>query len=145
MDKVHPGLGVLYSFIVAYGIFSMIYCILSGSYIGDVFMWCSGISIRFPGLIFSWDIEGFIWVITMKIFFAILAFLFGILTLLFAIIFSASLGMFSFPFVLIHNIVQLNLILPVLIHNIHTGYEDSVFMPYPLTGGGSTHHRVRRY
>lgn len=130
MDKVQPGLGVLYSFIIAYGIFSMIYCILSGSYIGDVFMWCSGLSIRFPGLIFSWDIEGFIWVITMKIFFAILAFLFGILTLLFAIIFSASLGMFSFPF--------------VLIHNIHTGYEDSVFMPYPLTGGGSTHHRAGR-
>ena len=131
MDKVNPGLGVLYSFLIAYGIFSMIYCILSGSYIGDVFMWCSGLSVRFPGLIFSWDIEGFIWVITMKIFFAILAFLIGILTLLFAIIFSATLGMFSFPF--------------VLIHNIHTGYEDSVFMPFTFTGGGSTHRIVGRH
>jgi len=121
MDKVNPGLGVLFSFIIGYGIFSMIYCILSGSYIGDVFLWCSGLSIRSPGLIFTWDIEGFIWVIAMKILFAILGFLIGVLALLFAIVFSATLGMFSFPF--------------VLIHNIHSKYADSLFMPSTITHG----------
>lgn len=108
---IHPALGVLYSVLISYAAFAMIYCILSGSYIGEVFAWCAGASIKFPGLIFSWDIEGFIWVIGMKILFAILGFLFGVLALAFAIVFSASLGAISFPF--------------VLIHNIRTDYEDA--------------------
>ena len=108
---IHPALGVLFSVLAGYAIFSMLYCIISGSYIGDVFVWCASASIKFPGLIFTWDIDGFIWVICMKIFFSILAFLFGILALGFAIAFSSTLGMFSFPF--------------VLIHNIHTDYEDA--------------------
>ena len=82
----------------------MIYCILSGSYIGDVFVWCAGLSIKFPGLIFSWSIEGFAWLIAMKILFAILGFLIGVAALLLAIVLSSVLGAVSFPFVLIHNI-----------------------------------------
>ena len=103
-DEVHPALGVLYSVLIGYGLFSMIYCILSGSYIGDVFVWCAGLSIKFPGLIFSWDLDGFAWLIAMKILFAILGFLVGVFALLFAIALSATLGGISFPFVLIHNI-----------------------------------------
>ena len=108
---VHPALGVLYSILIGYGIFAMIYCILSGSYIGDVFVWCAGLSIKFPGLIFTWDLDGFVWLISMKILFAILGFLIGVLALLFAIAFSATLGAVSFPF--------------ILIHNVRTDYEDA--------------------
>ena len=108
---VHPALGVLFSVLIGYAIFAMLYCIISGSYIGEVFVWCASASIKFPGLIFSWDLDGIIWVICMKIFFSICAFLFGLLALGFAIGFSATLGFFSFPF--------------VLIHNIHTDYEDA--------------------
>ena len=104
-------LGVLFSVLIGYAIFAMLYCIISGSYIGEVFVWCASASIKFPGLIFSWDLDGIIWVICMKIFFSICAFLFGLLALGFAIGFSATLGFFSFPF--------------VLIHNIHTDYEDA--------------------
>lgn len=125
MDKINIGLGILFSVIISYGIFSMIYCIVSASYIGEVFVWCASLSIKFPGLIFSWDIEGIVWVIAMKILFAILGFLIGILALAFAIVFSATLGMFSFPF--------------VLIHNIRTDYKDSFFMP--VTGSGAGGHR----
>jgi hypothetical protein len=89
----------------------MVYCILSGSYIGDVFVWCASLSIKFPGLIFTWDLDGVAWLIAMKILFAILGFLVGVFALLFAIAFSAALGMVSFPF--------------VLIHNIRTDYEDA--------------------
>lgn len=110
---VNPGLGVLYSILIGYALFAMLYCILSGSYIGDVFIWCSSLSIKFPGLIFSWDLDGFIWVIGMKILFAVIGFLVGILALLFAIAFSSLLGSISFPF--------------VLIHNIRTDYEDALF------------------
>ena len=103
MQYVHPALGVLYSVLIGYGIFAMLYCIISGSYIGDVFVWCATLSIKFPGLIFSWSIEGFAWLIVMKILFAILGFLIGVLALLLAIVLSATLGGISFPFVLIHN------------------------------------------
>ena len=110
-QSVHPALGVLFSFIISYGIFSMLYCIISGSYIGDVFVWCAGLSIKFPGLIFTWDLEGFAWLIAMKLLFAVLGFLIGVFALVFAIAFSAVLGMVSFPF--------------VLIHNVHTNYADA--------------------
>lgn len=103
LGGVHPGLAILYSAIISYFAFAMIYCIVSGSYIGEVFVWCAGASIRFPGLIFSWSIEGFIWVIVMKILFAIIGFIFGLLALIFGILLSAALGGISFPFVLIHN------------------------------------------
>lgn len=111
-QSVHPALAVLYSVLIGYGIFAMLYCIISGSYIGDVFVWCAGLSIKFPGLIFSWSLEGFAWLIAMKILFAILGFLIGVLALIFAIFLSAALGSVSFPF--------------VLIHNIHTNYSDSL-------------------
>ena len=111
-EAIKPGIAVLISFIASYGIFSMLYCIITGSYIGDVFVWCAGLSIKFPGLIFSWDLGGLAWLIVMKILFAVLGFLVGVLALLFAIVFSAALGMVSFPF--------------VLIHNIHTDYADAL-------------------
>lgn len=110
-EVVHPALAVLYSVLIGYGIFAMLYCIISGSYIGEVFVWCAGLSIKFPGLIFSWSLEGFAWLIAMKILFAVLGFLIGVFALLFAIVLSASLGAISFPF--------------VLIHNIHTNYENA--------------------
>ena len=107
-----PVASVFISIGIGYAIFAMIYCIVSGSYIGDVFIWCASLSIKFPGLIFSWDIGGIIWVIAMKVLFAILGFLIGVLALIFAIVFSASLGAISFPF--------------VLIYNIHHDYEDTL-------------------
>ena len=110
--SINPGLVVLYSILIGYAIFAAVYCIVSGSYIGEVFLWCASLSIKFPGLIFSWDIEGFIWVIGMKILFAILGFLIGILAFIFAVVMAGSLGAISFPF--------------VLIHNIRTDYEDTL-------------------
>ena len=109
---IHPGIAVLLAILAGYGIFSMLYCIISGSYIGEVFLWCASASIKFPGLIFSWDIDGIIWVIAMKILFAVIAFLFGVFMLMAAIGLSAFLGMISFPF--------------ILVHNIHTGYSDAL-------------------
>ena len=102
-DVIHPAVAVLLSILASYLIFSMIYCILTGSYIGGVFVWCASLSVKFPGLVFSWDIEGVVWVITMKITFAILGFLIGLFALGFAIAFSSALSGISFPFILLHN------------------------------------------
>ncbi len=98
------GAAITTSIVGGYAIFGMIYCILSGSYLGDVFEWCASRSIRWPGLIFEWSIDGIIWVICMKIFFAIIGFLVGVVMLILAIILCMLLGGVSFPFVLIHNI-----------------------------------------
>lgn len=103
-EVIHPAIAVLISIGVSYGIFSAIYCILSGSYIGEVFLWCAQLSIKFPGLIFTWDLDGIAWLIAMKIFFIILGFMVGVFALMLAIFLSMALGMISFPFVLIHNI-----------------------------------------
>ncbi len=111
-EYVHPALGVLYSVLIGYAMFAMLYCIISGSYIGEVFMWCASLSIKFPGLIFTWDLDGIVWLFAMKILFAIIGFLVGVFALLFAIVLSATLGGISFPF--------------VLIHNIRTDYEDTL-------------------
>ena len=94
---------ILFSVLLAYATFAAVYCIVSGSYIADVFLWAAGLSIKFPGLIFTWDIEGFMWVIAMKILFIVLGFIIGVFALLFAIALSLALGAVSFPFVLIHN------------------------------------------
>lgn len=112
-NHLNVGTSILFSALITYGIFAMIYCILAGSYIGDVFEWCLSRTIRFPGLIFSFDLDGFAWLIGMKILFAILGFLFGVAMLIFGIVFSASLGTVSFPFVLISSVN----------HN----YEDALF------------------
>ncbi len=101
---IHPAAAVGIAVGAGYAIFAMLYCIITGSYIGDVFVWCATLSVKFPGLIFSWSIEGFAWLIAMKILFAILGFLIGVAALFFAIGLSALLGAVSFPFVLIHNI-----------------------------------------
>lgn len=103
-EQVPLGAGIPLSFLISYMAFAMIYGIIDGSYIGHVFLWCASLSIKFPGLIFSWSIEGFAWLIAMKILFAVLGFLIGVFALLFAIALSSILGGISFPFILIHDI-----------------------------------------
>ena len=109
---IHPGLAVLYSVLIGYALFADLYCILSGSYIGEVFTTVAGWTIKFTGLIFSWDLGGFVWLIGMKILFAVLGFLLTAGLFLLAVSLSAALAAVSFPF--------------VLVHNIHTDYEDAL-------------------
>ena len=101
---IHPGFAVLYSVLIGYALFADLYCILSGSYIGEVFTTVASWTIKFPGLIFTWDLGGFAWLIGMKILFAILGFLLTVSLFLLAVSLSAFLAAVSFPFVLIHNI-----------------------------------------
>ncbi len=88
---------------VGYTTTATIYCIFSASYISDVFLEISSWTIKFPGLIFSWDLEGFAWLIGMKILFAVLGFLAGVAVTVLAIAVSAFLSIFSFIPVLISN------------------------------------------
>lgn len=109
-DYIHPGLAVGLSVLIGYLLFADLYCIVSGSYIGSVFVTVASWSVKFPGVIFTLDFHGLAFLIVVKILFAILGALISFFTLLFAIALSAALSAVSFPF--------------VLIHNIHTNYED---------------------
>ena len=101
---IHPAVSVVLSILISYSIFAMLYCIITDSYIAGIFCWVLDHSLKLPGLIFSWSIEGFAWLIAMKILFAILGFLFGVFIFAAAVIISALFAAVSFPFILIHNI-----------------------------------------
>lgn len=58
-------------------------------------------SIHFPGLIFTFDIDGFLWLIGMKILFAILGFLGAILFAIFGFLVAFVIAPFVYPFSLI--------------------------------------------
>ncbi len=103
-NALHPAAAVAISIFISYAMFATLYCILSTSYICEVFTTVASWSIRFPGLIFTWDIEGIAWLIGMKILFAILGFFISVFVFLFALSLSAALASVSFPFILISNI-----------------------------------------
>ena len=103
-ETLNPAIIVLLGVLSSYAIFADVYCIISGSFIGDVFLTIASWTIRFPGLIFSWDLGGFVWLIGMKILFAVLGFLLTASLFMLAVGVSAFLAAICFPFILIHNI-----------------------------------------
>lgn len=60
--------------------------------------------IRFPGLIFSLDLDGIIWLLTVKLAFWIIGFLLGALFLILAVALGMILSVFVYPFALGINI-----------------------------------------
>lgn len=56
---------------------------------------------RFPGLIFTLDLEGIVWFICVKLLFAILGFVLSSLIFLFGLAFSMAVSLVSFPFTFI--------------------------------------------
>lgn len=64
------------------------------------FGWDKGI--RFPGLIFEWSLDGFKWLILMKLLFAVL----GFIASLFFILFFAIISLLISPFTFIPRIIQ---------------------------------------
>lgn len=94
---------IMLSILLGYGVFAEIYCLFTDCYIGEVFMEVAGWSIKFPGIIFSFDLDGLAFLIVMKILFAILGALIGIAVFLLAVGISMFLSLFTFPFVARHE------------------------------------------
>jgi DNA-binding XRE family transcriptional regulator len=89
--------------LAGYGVMATIYCIFTVSFVSDVFMGVAGWSIKFPGLIFTFDLDGIMWLIGMKILFGILGIILGIGVFLLALGLSMFLSVFSFIPLLIYN------------------------------------------
>lgn len=85
----------------SYVVFSYIACLFYDCIVSDMFFEWATKSFQFPGLIFTFDLDGFIWLIGMKILFWAL----GILLSLVCIFIGIALGMivapFLFPFIVI--------------------------------------------
>ena len=78
---------------------------LKNNFLEDMFLAVAGWGfVKFPGLIFSLDLDGIIWLITVKIAFAVLGFLLGLLSVILALLLCLALSLFVYPFALSKNI-----------------------------------------
>ena len=87
--------------VLLYPIFSLTAMFFYDSPVTDVISYMCSASIKWPGLIFTWDIDGFIWVICMKLLFAVLGFVFGAICAILGLIIGLIISPFVFPFVMV--------------------------------------------
>lgn len=98
--------GPLFAYIgVTYALSAFAFCMFFDTWVKDSFLWFATKVISFPGLIFEWSIDGFIWLIGMKLLFALLGFLFGVLMFFIGLAVASVVAMFTFPW-LIFNIIN---------------------------------------
>lgn len=85
----------------AYGIFAFSAELFFGSdFVFDIVDWGLSSSIRFPGIIFSLDIEGCLFFIGVKILFAVISFIAGVCLAALALCVGVVCSSFMFPFTL---------------------------------------------
>lgn len=102
-DNVGIGWTIGAPILAGYCLAADIYCIFTDSFVSEVFCGVAGFSIKFPGLIFTWDLDGFLWLIAMKILFAIIGICVGIATFFLAVGLATFLAVFAFIPLLIYN------------------------------------------
>lgn len=77
---------------------------LKNNFIGDTFITIASWGfVKFPGLIFSFDLGGFVWLIGMKILFWILGFALGLAAVLLALVICMPLSAITYPFALMKS------------------------------------------
>ena len=85
--------------------FTFIGCLfLRNNFIEDLFISIASWSIHFPGILFSFDIGGFIFLIVAKIAFWIIGWIISIAALIFALIVCLTLSLFVYPYAIVKNI-----------------------------------------
>lgn len=85
--------------------FPFISCLyLKNNFIEDVVFDVSTWSVRFPGLIFSLDLDGILWFISVKLLFGIISFFISIICVMFAIALGWTLSLFVYPFAIVKNV-----------------------------------------
>lgn len=97
------GSKLLYGFICSYFAFTFTASMFFDGVVRDIVEGISSKSIHFPGLIFTLDLDGILWLISVKILFAILGFLAGILFFVFGIVLGVLVSGFTYPFSLLYQ------------------------------------------
>ncbi len=94
------GIGIVICFPIF--VFSFVSCLILGNnFIGDmvleIFSWGF---VRMPGLIFTLDLDGILWLLTVKLLFWVLGILLAILCGILGVVLGAVLSIFVYPFAL---------------------------------------------
>ena len=98
-------INVLYAIVLALFAFSFGASLtLEDSAVRIVMAWMATRSVAFPGLIWEFSLDGFLWLIGMKILFAILGFLAGVLFAVLGVVIAALISPISYPINLISYI-----------------------------------------
>ena len=83
----------------AYAVFSVIFeCVLDDNVIVDIMEWGLTRSFHWPGVIFTFDLDGFLFLIVIKLLFAAIGFLIGAILFIIALAISLVIAPFMFPF-----------------------------------------------
>lgn len=85
--------------------FPFISCLyLKNNFIEDVITAVASWSIRFPGLIFTLDLDGIIWFLSVKLLFGVLSFFISACCFTLAVVLGWFLSIFAYPFAIVKNI-----------------------------------------
>jgi len=89
---------LVFMLIDTYVIFSYVCCLFYDCIVQDILVDFAFKSVRWPGLIFTFDLDGCLWLIGMKILFFVLGLLIGLFTTVLGIIVGMVCAPFVFPF-----------------------------------------------
>ena len=94
--------------VVAVLFFPFVSCMfLNNTFIVDMFESVAGFGfVRMPGIIFSLDLDGIIWFLTIKLALFLLSIALGVLSFLLAVVLGWFLGLFVYPYALRKNILH---------------------------------------
>ena len=92
-------------FVGVYIVFSFVFCLFYDCLVRDVIFYWVDKSFHAPGLIFTFDLDGIVWLIGMKVLFWFIGILFAIVAGIIGIVLGVIFAPFVFPYV-VHIIVQ---------------------------------------
>lgn len=87
--------------VISYCIFSLVALLFYDGAVRDLLVYMFTASIKWPGLMYTFDWDGFLWVIMMKALFGILGFVFGLICGFLGLILGLIIAPFVFPYKLI--------------------------------------------
>lgn len=87
--------------VIGYCIFSFVALLFYDGPVRDLLVYMCTASIKWPGLVYTFDWDGFLWVIAMKALFMIIGFVFGLLCGILGIVLGLLIAPFVFPYKLI--------------------------------------------
>lgn len=90
------GIGGIVTGVLTYTFVSL--CFFEDSKVRDILDFMGGASINWPGLIWEFDLDGFLWMIGMKILFAVLGFLIGVICAILGFFIAFFFSVFEYPF-----------------------------------------------
>lgn len=95
-----------YGIFFAASAFTLVSClILQNNFVGEMIVDIFEFGfVNFPGLIFTLDLDGIIWFLTVKLIFFIIGIILSVLCGIFAIILGLTVSLFVYPYAIIRNI-----------------------------------------